>query len=89
MDGQIVIDIDQKKIDEEKSDAKITIEIIKEVANKINPMVQLTVDTPCNYEDRKLPILDVKTSMYRKEILKSALKFYISMIEDDINNKKP
>ena len=67
MNGKVIIDLDKKKTDEEKSDAKITVELIKEVANQINPMVQLTVDTPCNYKDNKLPILDVKTNINRKE----------------------
>ena len=35
-------------------------EIIQEIANGIDPMIKVTIDTPCNYEDRKLPILDVK-----------------------------
>ena len=40
VDGKIIIDFEKKKEDENKSDAKITIDLIKEVANKINPMIQ-------------------------------------------------
>ena len=35
-------------------------EVIQKVANYINPMIKLTVDTPCNHDDGKLPVLDVK-----------------------------
>ena len=30
-----------------------------EIANNINPMIQLTVEMPCNFNDGKLPVLDV------------------------------
>lgn len=40
VDGKIIIDFEKKKEDENKSDAKITIDLIKDVANKINPMIQ-------------------------------------------------
>ena len=40
VDGKIIIDFEKKKEDENKSDAKITIDLIKEVANKINHMIQ-------------------------------------------------
>ena len=40
VDGKIIIDFEKKEQDKNKSDAKITIDLIKEVANKINPMIQ-------------------------------------------------
>ena len=76
VDGEIIIDPEKKKTDEGKSDAKITVELIKGLANKINPMVQLTVDTPCKYEDQKLPILDVKTNINTKEKNRIDFEFY-------------
>ena len=38
---------------------KRTMEIIKCVGNHIHPSIQLKVDCPLNYDDRKLPILDL------------------------------
>ena len=60
VDGKLVIDDQKQKEDENKTDEKVTMEIIQEIANGIDPMIKVTIDTPCNYEDRQLPILDVK-----------------------------
>ena len=38
-------------------------EVIQQVANEIDPMIQLTVDTPCNYADGKIPVLDLKVNV--------------------------
>ena len=75
-EGEIVIEESKREVDERKSDDKITIEVIQEVANKINPMIQFTVDTPCNYEDRKLPILDVKVNINEVENNRVDFEFY-------------
>ena len=37
------------------------------IANDINPMIKLTVETPCNFEDGKLPVLDVKVDVNEEE----------------------
>ena len=60
VDGKLVIDDQKQKEDENKTDEKVTMEIIQEIANGIDPMIKVTIDTPCNYDDRQLPILDVK-----------------------------
>ena len=39
-------------------------------------MIQFTVDTPCNYEDRKLPILDVKVNVNELENNRVDFEFY-------------
>ena len=62
-EGKVEIDQDKKEIDNDKSDAKVTIEVIQKLANDINPMIQLTVETPCNFDDGKLPVLDVKVDI--------------------------
>jgi hypothetical protein len=60
-----IIEIDDKKKEEDmdKTDTKVTMEVVQKIANSINPMIKLTVDTPCNYEDGKLPVLDVKVDV--------------------------
>ena len=60
VDGKLIIDDQKQKEDENKTDEIVTMEIIQEIANGIDPMIKVTIDTPCNYEDRQLPILDVK-----------------------------
>ena len=37
------------------------------LTNNINPRIQLTVETPCNFNDGKLPVLDVVVNVNEKE----------------------
>jgi hypothetical protein len=60
----------------EKSYEKITMEIIKEIAEGIDPMIKLTIDTPCNHEDNSIPILDLKVSINPKENNRIDYQFY-------------
>ena len=43
---QIVVDEAKKLVDENRNDNKITMEVIQQVANSINPTIKLTIDTP-------------------------------------------
>ena len=76
MEDKIVIDDKKKELDTEKSDTKVTIEVVQSIANSINPMVKLTVDTPCNYVDGKLPVLDVKVDVNEEEDNRIDFEFY-------------
>ena len=49
--GKIVIDESKKLADGDKSDSKVTMDVILEVANSVSPMIRLTVETPCNFEN--------------------------------------
>ena len=62
-EGRLVIDNEKKELDTNKNGDQITIEVIQEVANSIDPIIKLTVETPSNFEDRKLPVLDVKVGI--------------------------
>ena len=59
-DGKLVIDDHKKLEDEDKNDEKITMEILQEIANKIDPMIKFTVDLPSDHEDGQLAVLDLK-----------------------------
>ena len=74
--GKIVIDETKKKTDENKSNSKVTMEIVQEVANSICPMINLTVETPCNFKNGKLPILDIQTSINDKEMNRIDFEFF-------------
>ena len=39
----------------------------KKIANTIDPMIQLTVDTPSSHTSRKLPILDIQACLNKSE----------------------
>ena len=58
--GKLVIDDHKKLEDEDKNDEKITMEILQEIANKIDPMIKFTVDLPSDHEDGQLAVLDLK-----------------------------
>ena len=75
-DGKIEVDEDKKILDEEKSDNKITMEIIQQVANSVNPMIQLTVETPCNFENGMLPVLDIKARINEIEMNRIDFEYY-------------
>ena len=63
LDDKIVLDERKKVEDADRSDTKTTMEIVQQIANNIDPMIKLTVETPCNFEDGKLPVLDVKVDV--------------------------
>ena len=62
-EDKIIVDENKKLNDENTSDAKVTMEVVQQIANQIDPMIQLTVDTPCNYPDGKLPVLDLTVNV--------------------------
>ena len=59
-----------------KSNSKVTMEIVQEVANSMCPMINLTVETPCNFKNGKLPILDIQTSINDKEMNRIDFEFF-------------
>ena len=73
---KIVVDVYKEVMDRQKSDTKVTMDIVQSVANSINPMIKLTVETPCNFEDGMLPVLDVKVKVNQKENNRIDFEFY-------------
>ena len=51
-------------------------EVVREIANPINTMIKLTVDRPCNYEDGKMPVLDIKVDVNVSEDNRIDFEFY-------------
>ena len=62
-EDKIIVDENKKLNDENTSDAKVTMEVVQQIANQLDPMIQLTLDTPCNYPDGKLPVLDLTVNV--------------------------
>ena len=73
---KIVIDEKKKLLDENRTDSKVAMDIIQELANSIDPMIKLTVETPCNFQDGKLPVLDVKVNINEKENCRIDFEFF-------------
>ena len=60
----------------EKTDEEVTMEIIKEVAESVDPMIQFTVDLPGNYENGKFPVLDVQAGINKENQNKIEFEFF-------------
>lgn len=57
---QLTISEAKKKEDEGVDADKRTMDVIKDVAYSIDEMIQMTIDVPSNYKDRRVPMLDTK-----------------------------
>ena len=73
---KIVVDEKKKGEDESKCDSKTTMEIVHKIANSINPMIKLTVETPCNLKKKKLPVLDVMVNINVEENNRIDFEFF-------------
>ena len=76
VNGKLVIDEDRKLADEGKEGDIITFEILKEIAEEVDPMLKFTIDTPSNHEDKKLPVLDIKVDINLKENQRLDYEFF-------------
>ena len=65
--NEIIIDDEKKKVDENRSEEEITMDIIEEVAQSILKMIKVTTETPCKFVDNKLPVLDLKMWVNHEE----------------------
>ena len=76
MEGKVIIDEMEKSVDENKTDSKITMNVIQQIANNINPMIKLTVETPCNFASGKMPVLDVEVNINQAEENRIDFEFF-------------
>ena len=56
-----------KDIDENKEDDQRTMELIQKIGDSIHSSIRLEIDYPSKYDDKKLPILDLKVWIEEKE----------------------
>ena len=59
---ETIINVNMKQIDivKKKNEDIVTMEILQQVANQVDPMIQFTFDTPILNPDLTMPILDLK-----------------------------
>ena len=76
IDDKIVVDENKKLVDENRSASKVTMDVVQQIANTINPMIKLTVETPCNFEDGKMPVLDLKVNVNEDEMNRIDFEFF-------------
>jgi hypothetical protein len=70
------MDEKKKADDEHKSDALITLEILKDIADSVESMLKFTIDTPCSYSDGKMPALDLKVNVNKEENNRIDFEFF-------------
>ena len=73
---KLIVNEERIESDKEIDDEERTMELIKNVANSIDSMIKMTVDFPENYEDRKVPMLDVQLWLNTEENPKIYYIFY-------------
>ena len=74
--GEIVIDMEKKKIDEDRIEEHVTMEVIVERAQSIDGIIKFTYDIPENYKSKKLPVLDVNVNVNKKEENRIDFEFF-------------
>ena len=74
--GEIVVDMEKKKSDAERSDGDVTMEIIVEIAQSIDGIIKFTYDIPENHTSGKLPVLDVNVNINNKEENRVDFQFF-------------
>ena len=75
-DGVLVVDLEKKITDKEKTDEEITMEVVREIADSVDNMIKFTVDYPGNYKSGKFPVLDVQASINKEKANKIEFEFY-------------
>ena len=75
-EGKLKMDMKKKEEDETKSASKIAFEILKEIAEDVDPMMKFTIDTPCNYKNKKIPVLDLEVGINEKEKFRLDYEYY-------------
>ena len=66
VDEKIEVIEEQIGIDREKEVDEVTMRVFGEVANSIDPSIEVEIDYPSKYEDKMMPILDMKMAMNSK-----------------------
>ena len=75
-DGKLIFNEEKAKDDWNLPEDKVTMDIVKDIANDIDDMILMTVDIPSNYSDNKVPMLDIKVWINKDDENKIYYSFY-------------
>ena len=53
-DGKLIVDMQKKTQDENKSDDDVTMEVVRQVAESLDPNLKFEIDVPSYHEDKKI-----------------------------------
>ena len=73
---KLEVDMDKKILDEDKCDETLTMDIVRQIAQGIDPMIKLTVELPSDQKDGKLRVLDIKLNVNREKENRIDYEFY-------------
>ena len=76
VDGKIVVDMEKKIQDEGKSEDEITMDIVRQVAESVDPNIKFEVDVPSFHEDKKIAVLDLKIGLNEEKENRIDFEFY-------------
>lgn len=68
-DGILVFKEELVAEDEKIPEDERTMKVLRDIANSIYKCVQFTIDFPTNYEDMKVPVLDLKLSVQDSQLV--------------------
>ena len=74
--GKLEVDMDKKILDEDKCDESVSMEIVRQIAQEVDPMIKLTVEVPSDHKDGKLRVLDIKLNVNREMGNRIDYEFY-------------
>ena len=60
------LEVIEEQVDEEWGKDEVTIGVFGENTNFKDPSIEVEIDYPSKYEDKKMPILDIKLAMKSK-----------------------
>ena len=74
--GKLVLDAFKKKEDENKNPYEVTMGLMQEIGESLDPSIKLTIDVPTNYTDGKMPVLDITVNVNESENSRIDFEFY-------------
>ena len=61
--GKLVMNKEKEVTDMEKPIDMVTMNVVRKIADDISDMLKFTTDVPSNYEDKRMPVLDMKVAL--------------------------
>ena len=67
VNGELLEDEEKRREDDRKEKDQVMMELVKAIGDEIHPSIKLEVDYPSRYTDKRLPILDLKVWVDKRQ----------------------
>ena len=67
VNGKLLEDEEKRREDDRKEKDQVMMELVKAIGDEIHPAIKLEVDYPSRYTDKRLPILDLKVWVDKRQ----------------------